>query len=77
MMAHDYMAIPGSTCLTKWSFLMSACTDDARQHAMHADRFGGLQRLRSAYRDHCLQAHNEVWLKTDSDMDFDIDTEGE
>ena len=77
MMAHDYMAILGSTCLAERSFSMSAHTDDARRRAMHADKFGGLQRLRSAYRDGRLQAQSEAWpgLEIDSDMEFDIDTD--
>ena len=75
MMAHDYMAIPGSTCLAEWSFSMSAWTDDARRHAMHADKFGGLQRLKSAYQDGCLQAQSEAWLESDFDMNFNIDTD--
>jgi len=77
MMARDYMAIPGSTCLAEWSFLMSACTDDARRCAMHADKFGGLQRLRSAYRDGRLHAQSQAWLEIDPVMDFDTDTGGE
>ena len=77
MMACDYMAIPGSTCLAERSFSMLACTDDARRCAMHADKFGGLQRLRSAYRDGWLQAQSEAWLEIDPDMDFDVDTEEE
>jgi len=42
---------------------------------MHADKFGGLQRLRSAYCDHHLQAQSEAWFEIDPDVDFDTDTE--
>jgi hypothetical protein len=77
MMARDYMAIPGSTCLAERSFSMSARTDDARCHAIHANKFGGLQRLRSAYRDGRLKAQSEAWLEIDPDMTFNVDTEDE
>ena len=49
LMARDYMAIPGSTCLAERSFSMSARTDDVRRRQMDGVKFGSLQRLRSAY----------------------------
>ena len=63
MLARDYLAIPASTCLAERSFSMSAWMDDCRRRQMGSERFGGLQHLRSAYRDGCLEAINEVWME--------------
>ena len=55
--------IPGSTCLAKRSFSMSARTDDDVCHRqIDSNRFGALQRLRSAYQDGHLEAINEAWM---------------
>ena len=59
-MAHDYMAIPGSTCLAERSFLILVRTDDVRHCQMDGDRFGALQQLQSAYRDGHLEAINKA-----------------
>lgn len=72
-MARDYMAIPGSTCLAERSFSMSARTDDVRRRQMGGDKFGGVQRLRAAYRDGRLKAESEAWLEIDPDDEFCID----
>jgi hypothetical protein len=72
-MARDYMAIPGSTCLAERSFSMSARTDDVRRRQIDGDKFGALQRLRSAYRDGRLEAVNEAWMEIDPDFSLEID----
>ena len=65
MMARDYLAIPGSSCLTERSFSMSAQTDNVRRCQMDGQKFGSLQRLRAAYRDGRLKAESEAWLEVD------------
>ena len=74
-MAWDYLAIPASSCLAERSFSMSARTDDVRCHQLGAKKFGGLQRLRSAYRDGRLKAESEAWMEFDGDFGFDINTD--
>jgi hypothetical protein len=74
-MARDYMAIPGSTCLAERSFSMSARTDDVRRRQIDGDKFGALQRLRSAYRDGRLEAVNEAWMEIDPDFSLEIDND--
>lgn len=71
MMARDYLAIPASTCLAERSFSMSARTDDVRRRQMGSEKFGALQRLRSAYRDGRLEAVNEAWMGIDPDFETD------
>ena len=71
-MARDYLAIPASSCLAERSFSMSARTDDVRRRQMGAEKFGGLQRLRSAYRDGQLKAESEAWMEFDADFDLDM-----
>ncbi|KAJ3492900.1 hypothetical protein NLJ89_g11143 [Agrocybe chaxingu] len=60
MMAHDYLAIPASSCLAERSFSMSARTDDSRCGQMKHQKFGGLQRLRDAYQDGRLVPEEEA-----------------
>ena len=74
LMARDYMAIPGSTCLAERSFSMSARTDDVRRRQMGGEKFGALQRLRSAYRDGRLEAIQEAWMEIDPDFSMEIET---
>jgi len=62
------MAIPGSTCLAERSFSMSARTDDVRRRQMGAEKFGAVQRLRSAYCDGRLEAIQEAWMEVDPDF---------
>ena len=64
------MAIPGSTCLAERSFSMSARTDDVRRRQMRGEKFGALQRLRSAYRDGRLEAVNEAWMEINPDFEM-------
>ena len=70
MMACNYLAIPGSSCLAEQSFSMSARTDNVCQHQMDGQKFGLLQRLRAAYRDGRLKAESEAWLEVDPDFLF-------
>ena len=52
---------------------MSARTDDARHCQMLEEKFGGLQRLRSAYQDGHLKAESEAWMEIDPDFDTVIE----
>ena len=70
MMARDYLAIPGSSCLAERSFSMSARTDDVRRRQMEGEKFGSLQRLRAAYRDGRLKAESEAWMELDPNFVF-------
>ena len=72
-MACDYLVIPGSTCLAERSFSMSAHTDDVWRRQMGGEKFGAVQRLRSAYRDGCLEAMHEAWLEIDPDFSMDAE----
>jgi hypothetical protein len=40
---------------------------------MLEEKFGGLQRLRSAYQDGRLKAESEAWMAIDPDQDIFID----
>jgi len=42
---------------------------------MGSERFGALQRLRSAYHDGRLKAVKEAWMEVDPDFGFDINSE--
>ena len=70
-MACDYLAIPGSSCLAECSFSMSAWTDDVQRRQMDGEKFGDLQRLRSAYHDGHLETLNEAWMEIDPDFEWD------
>jgi len=74
-MARDYLAIPGSACLAERSFSMSARTDDVRRRQMKAQKFGDIQRLRSAYHDGRLMAVTEAWMDIDAKFNFGSDVE--
>ena len=74
-MAHDYMAVPGSTCLTECSFSMSAHTDDVQRWQMDAEKFRELQQLRSAYHDGHLEGVKEAWMEVEPDFDWTADDE--
>ena len=50
---------------------MLARTDKARHRQMGAERFGGLQRLKSGYQDGRLKAESEAWLTFDPDVVLD------
>jgi len=74
-MAHDYMAIPPSSCLVECSFSMSAHMDNVCQCQMGSEKSGALQRLCAAYHDGHLEAVKEAWIQIDPDFDIDMDTE--
>ena len=40
---------------------------------MGGEKFGGVQRLRAAYRDGWLKAESEAWLEIDPDHEFCVD----
>ena len=73
MMAWDYMAIPGLTCLAECLFSMSARTDEAHCRQMGGEKFGRVQRLCAAYCDGQLKAESEAWLEIDPDHEFCVD----
>ena len=52
---------------------MSAWTDDVRCHQIDSNKFGALQRLRSAYQDGHLEAINEAWMEINPDFSLDVD----
>jgi len=74
-MARDYLAIPGSSCLAKWSFSMAARTNDCCRWQLKSTKFEGLQRLRSAYQDGHLKAVEEasMQIKANFSLDSGID----
>jgi len=74
-MAQDYLAISGSSCLAERSFSMSARTDDVRRRQMKAQKFGDIQRLRSAYHDGHLTVVTEAWMDIDAKFNFGSDVE--
>jgi len=45
LIACEYAAIPGLSCLAEWAFSLSARTDSACCGNMEKKKFGGLQRL--------------------------------
>jgi len=54
---------------------MSARTDDVRRRQMKAQKFGDIQRLRSAYHDGRLTAVTEAWMDIDAKFNFGSDVE--
>ena len=52
---------------------MSAWTDDVRHHQIDSNKFGALQRLRSAYQDGHLEAVNEAWMEINPDFSLNVD----
>jgi hypothetical protein len=70
-MAHDYLAIPATTCIAERSFSLSARTDDPRRRQIQKAKFGGLQKLRAGYMDGRLNVEGEVIKKYIGDFDFD------
>ena len=70
-MAHDYLAIPATTCIAEHSFSMSACTDDPQRCTMKKLKFGALQKLRAGYLDGQISVGSEILNKYLGDFDFD------
>jgi len=42
---------------------------------MGGEKFGAMQRLRSAYCDSCLEAVKEAWMEIDPNFSMDIEME--
>ena len=72
-MAHDYLAIPATTCLAECSFSMSAHTDDPQQGHMQKLKFGGLQKLCAGCLDGQIDVDSEIVKKYIADFDFNED----
>lgn len=74
MMARDYLAIPGSSVLAERAFSLSGRTDrDPTRRTMGGDKFGALQRLKSAYLDGRLSARDEAWMQMGADFAFNTE----
>ena len=72
MMARDYLAIPGSSCLAEHTFSLSGHTDDPQRRQMTAERFGAIQRLRGAYWDGQLEPFQDAWMDVEAEFTEDI-----
>ena len=68
LIARDFAAILGSSCLVEHAFSLSAWTDSAC-HGNMEKKFGGLQRLQGTYADGRLEVQKEVWVALDADFD--------
>jgi hypothetical protein len=77
LIARDFAAIPGSSCLVERAFSLSARTDSARRGNMEKNKFSGLQRLRGAYADGRLEVQKEVWVALDADFDYCSESTGD
>ncbi|KAJ3503385.1 hypothetical protein NMY22_g18264 [Coprinellus aureogranulatus] len=71
MMARDYLAIPGTTCIAERSFSFSKRTDSHQCRQMKGNKFGGLQKLLAGYTDGRLDADLEIIRKFVGDFDYD------
>ena len=69
MMARDYLAIPGSSCLAERAFSLSGHTDDPQRRQMTAERFGTIQRLRGAYRNGRLEPFRDAWMDVEAEFE--------
>ena len=72
-MAHDYLAIPATSCIAERSFSRSASTDQPRRGGMNKVKFGALQKLRAGYLDGWISANSEIVKKYIGDFFFDED----
>ena len=72
-MAHNYLAIPATTCIVERSFSLSARTDDPWWRQMKKTKFGGLQKLRAGYMDGRLSVEGEIMKKYVGDFNFNDD----
>jgi len=77
LMAHNYLAIPATSCIAECSFSMSAWTDDPHWGRMHKLKFGGLQKLHAGYLDGQINVDSEIMKKYIGDFDFDEDNYSE
>ena len=72
-MAHNYLAIPATTCIAECSFSMSPRTDDPHQGHIQKLKFGGLQKLRAGYLDGQIDVDSEIMRKYIGDFNFNED----
>ena len=59
-MAHDYLAIQGSSVASKRAFLSAAISGDLRHNKTESKAFGNLQVLKFAYKTNFLNASDEA-----------------
>ena len=71
LMAHDYLAIPATSCIAEHSFSLSGRTDDPRRGRMMKTKFGSLQKIRAGYLDGRLSVEGEIMQKYVGDFYFD------
>jgi hypothetical protein len=71
LMAHDYLAIPATSCIAERSFSLSGHTDDPRRGRMKKIKFQGLQKIQAGYLDGWLSVEGEIMQKYVGDFDFD------
>ena len=72
-MAHNYLAIPATSCIVERSFSMSALTDQPHRRGMNRVKFGALQKLHAGYLDGQISADSEIVKKYIGDFFFDED----
>ena len=70
-MAHDYLAIPASSCIAERSFSLSGRTDDPQRGQLKKTKFGGLQKIRAGYLDRRLSVEDDIMGKYLSDFTSD------
>lgn len=70
-MAHDYLAIPATSCIAECSFSLSECTDDPWQGQLKKAKFGGLQKIQAGYLYGWLNVEGDVIKKYIGDFNFD------
>jgi len=70
-MAHDYLAIPATSCIAERSFSLSGCTDDPRRGQLKKTKFGGLQKIWAGYLDSRLNVDGSIMQKYIRDFTFD------
>jgi len=71
LMAHDYLAIPATSCIAEHSFSLSGRTDDPRRGRTMKTKFGSLQKIRAGYLDGRLSVEGEIMQKYVGDFYFD------
>ena len=70
LMAHNYLAIPATTCIAEHSFSLLARTDNPQRRQMQKAKFGGLQKLWAGYMDGRLNVAGKIMEKYIGDFDF-------
>jgi len=69
-MAHDYLAIPATSCIAERSFSLSGHTDDPRRGQLKKTKFGGLQKIQAGYLDGQLNVKGDIMKKYLGDFTF-------